>query len=207
MVGHALAAARRAGVRRLVLNLAAWIDPDSDEPIFRTLRAAQDAALAANGTGALETVVLEPTVYMDNLLAPWSLPAITGEGVLGCPAPAEASISWVSHRSLGEFARAAVESGAPGRAYPIGGPEALTGAQLCRTLGERLEREVRYERIPLDAFAAALDGISDAPGGQRVAGLYRSLERHPRAAARDAAAFDALGVRPESLRDFVARAF
>jgi len=83
-------AARRAGIDRLVLNTAGTIDERGDGSLFADMRAARDAVRE----GGASFVVLQPTVFMDNLLAPWSLPGIVQHGVLAYPAP-------VHVRSLG----------------------------------------------------------------------------------------------------------
>ncbi|MFN3641881.1 MAG: SDR family oxidoreductase [Gemmobacter sp.] len=195
-------AARAAGVRRLVLNLAGTIDETSDLPLFREMRAARDAI---QGCG-VPSVVLSPTVYMDNLLAPWSLPGIVGDGVLAYPAPPDAPISWLSHKTLADFMVAAAERDeAAGQSIRVGGPAALTGHDLARVLGERLARSVTYRRIPLVGFAAGLNDAFGPPAGDRIASLYALLDEEPRAMEVTADADRVLGVRPERFEDFIAR--
>jgi len=200
---HAVArAAARAGVGRIVLNTAGSIDEHSDEPLFRDLRAARDAVRDAG----VPWTIVQPTVFMDNLLQPWSLAAIVNDGVVGYPAPVEARVSWLSHRSLAEFVLAAAEHpGAGGREFRIGGPEPLTGDQLGAALAARLDRPVAYHRVPLDAFAAGLDQAFGAPAGQRIASIYARLERDGDVMAVTPADHEMLGVVPESFASFVER--
>lgn len=196
------AAAAKAGVGRIVLNMAGTIDEASDEPLFVDMRAARDAV---RGSGR-PVVVLQPTIFMDNLLQPWSLPAIISDGILAYPAPAEARISWLSHRSLADFVfAAAAHPEAIETDLRIGGPEALTGVELCAVLSARLDRPFAYQRIPLDAFAAGLDQAFGPPAGQRIASLYTRLEQAGEAMAIDGAAARLLGVVPESFAAFAAR--
>ena len=111
-----------------------------------------DAALAA----PLDVVTLEPTVYLDNLLAPWALPGILERGTLAYPAPADAPISWLSLASLGEHARAA-----------LGAPAGDRVAELYRALDER--PDTRSPSAP-DPFGVDPGSIEDFaarafPGG------------------------------------------
>lgn len=194
------AAAARVGVGRLVLNTAGTIDENADTPLFGDLRAARSAV---QGTG-VPWVILQPTVFMDNLLQPWTLPAILDDGVLAYPAPPEARIAWLSHKSLADYViAAATQPDAVGRDLRIGGPEALTGDDLCAALAAGLGRPVLYRRIPLDAFATGLDEAFGAPAGQRIASLYARLEAEPDAMAPDPAELP--GVVPESIAAFVRR--
>lgn len=195
-------AAAAGGVRRLILNLAGTIFPGATGPLFDDMRAAREAVRA----GAVPSVILQPTVFMDNLLAPWSLPSILQDGVLAYPAPAAAATSWLSHRSLAEFVlAAATHPGAPGQDLRIGGPAALTGDELATILAERLGRAITYRRIPLAGFAAGLNQAYGAPAGDRIASLYATLEAQPDVLAVDGSAAALLGVAPESFAEFAAR--
>lgn len=195
-------AAKAAGVRRVILNLAGSVDENSDLALFTDMRAARDVICDAR----VESTVLQPTIYMDNLLAPWSLPGIVKDGVLAYPAPADAAISWLSHRTLGDFFVAAAErEDAGGEVYRIGGPEALTGNDLVNMLGERLGKPISYQRIPLDAFASGLNAAIGPPAGDRIASLYARLDAEPRAMDVGDMAVRALGVAPETFAQFVAR--
>jgi len=202
MARNVVFAAEAVGVRRIVLNLAGTLDETSDLPLFREIRAARDAV---QGSG-VPSIVLSPTVYMDNLLAPWSLPGIVKESVLAYPAPPDAPISWLSHKTLADFVVAAAERDeAVGKVFRIGGPEALTGYDVARLLGDRFGRSVTYQRIPLAGFAAGLNEAFGPPAGDRIASLYGLLDEHPRAMTVGDEAARLLGVTPERFEDFAAR--
>jgi uncharacterized protein YbjT (DUF2867 family) len=63
-------AAERAGVGRLVLNTAAAVPDDSPYAVAEDLRRIR----AIVQSGAVPATVVQPTIYLDNLLAPWALP-------------------------------------------------------------------------------------------------------------------------------------
>jgi NAD(P)H dehydrogenase (quinone) len=194
--------AASAGVKLLLLNTAGTIADEGEGALFDDMRAARQAIRE----GATPSVVLQPTVFMDNLRAPWSLPSIVNDGILAYPAPEGARISWLSHRSLADFIySAATNPNAVGRDLRVGGPEALSGAELCVRLSERLERNIRYQRIPLDGFAAGIDQAFGAPAGQRIASLYALLDSEPDAMAVDSATADFLNLTPESVVAFAKR--
>lgn len=202
MARNVAAAAERAGVKRIVASVAGMIDNQSSEPFATELRAARDAILE----GGVPNVFLEPAIYMDNLRAPWALPAIVANGVFADPSPADAAISWMSHRSLGDFFVAAASSTeAVGRALRVGGPEAITGPQMAEILSDHLGRAVVYQRLPLEHFAAGMNQAHGAPAGDRLVEPYRWLEREPRALAVDGEAARLLDVNPESFVEFVRR--
>lgn len=195
-------AAAAAGVARLIVNLGGTMHEDGDDSFSMDLKAARAAALAS----AAPATVLQPTVFMDNLLAPWIAPAIVGEGVLAYPAPVAARISWLSHRSLGAMVVAtAAQPDLAGRELRIGGPEALTGDELAAILAAHLRRPVAYQRLPLAHFAAGIDQAFGPPAGERLASIYARLDVEPDAMA--VAADGELGVRAETFAAFVERSF
>lgn len=195
-------AAAQAGVGRLILNVGGTIDEQSELPLFSDLRAARHAIQQSG----VPSVILQPTVFMDNLLQLWSLQMIVDHHTFAYPAPAHARISWLSHRSLAEFVfAAATHQAAVGRALRIGGAEGLMANDLCATLSAKLGKPIKYAQIPLDEFAAGIDHAFGAPAGQRIASLYGHLVERPDALLVDATSADLLGVVPESFASFVER--
>ncbi|MEV4164751.1 SDR family oxidoreductase [Nonomuraea dietziae] len=91
------AAAVAAGVRRLVYNTANRMPSvPTSVAAFETRRFAT-SVLVESG---VETVVVRPPVYLDNLCAPWVAGPLVHEGVLRYPLPADLPVSWLSHADL-----------------------------------------------------------------------------------------------------------
>ena len=195
-MARAIAKAAR-GVPRVILNAASRI-VRSDVGVFANMRHVQYALCD------LPLVTLEPTIYMDNLLAPWSIPGILS-GTLAYPASPEAAIAWMSHRTLADCTLAAATADVIGQSIRLGGAEALTGPQIAELLAAHLKRPVSYATIPLPGFAAGLNQAFGAPAGDRIAELYAHLADHPDAMRDGAKGVGALGVTPESFAAFIAR--
>lgn len=196
-----LAAADEARVGRIVLNLASRPLPGLSRPVSASLRQMEAMALA----GPVPAVIVRPTIYMDNLLQPWAIGAARESGVLAYPAPAALPLNWISHRTLGEAAvAAATRADITGRGFDIGGPAALTGAEVAAMLGRWLGRDVAYQELPVEAFAAGLNAAMGAPNGDDIGDIYAHLPSVPWAMlANDGNA--ALGVVPESFEGWFAR--
>ena len=182
---------------RVILNPAGRIESSSAE-IFVGMRAIRDTM------SSLALVTLEPTVYMDNLMAAWSLPAILS-GTFAYPAPPEVATSWISHRTLAEAVVAAATAPVLGQSIRIGGPAAITGIEMAAMLSLHLNRPITYAQIPLPDFAAGLNAAFGAPAGDRIAELYAHLAAHPDAMTDGAEGLARLGVTGESFADFIAR--
>lgn len=195
-MARSVAAAARQ-VPRVILNVASRIEP-SDLGIFANMRAVRDSL------SALPLVTLEPTVYMDNLIAPWSLPAILS-GTLAYPAAPDEAIAWISHHTLAQAVVAAATAPVLGQSIRIGGPASVTGTEMAATLADHLGRPVHYVPVPVQDFGAGLNAAFGAPAGDRIAELYAHLAANPGAMADGAAGLAKLGVTGETFADFIAR--
>jgi uncharacterized protein YbjT (DUF2867 family) len=192
-------AAAPAGVSRLVGNMGGPIYA-LDHQVTRDLRRIRDILTS----GDVPTVVLQPTTFMDNLRAPWAVETIAG-GVLPYPVPAQARVSWISHRSLGMFAVAALREDVAGQVFRVGGPAPVTGEQVAEAVGRAAGRPVQFVMMPNDQMAAALNAQFGAPAGDHIAALYHYLETDPEAGAIDPGEWSALNVAPESIEAWAAR--
>jgi uncharacterized protein YbjT (DUF2867 family) len=196
-----LDAGRKAGVQRLVLNLASRPLPGHDRPVSASMRVMEAMAL---GSG-IPTAVLRPTVYMENLLQDWALGGARERGVLAYPVPEDIRIAWISHRSLGAAAvAAATRADAAGRGFDIGGPEELAGPEVAAMMGQALNRPVTYVNLAPAEFGSALNAVMGEPNGSDIGDLYEHLPAVPRAMA-ETDDNGALGLTPESFAAWFAR--
>ena len=101
----------------------------------------------------LDVTILQPTAYMQNLLAGWQ--TILDEGVLLAPYPVATQISLVD---LGDVAEAAAlvltQPGHVGATYEIVGTPPLSQTEVAETLSQALGRPVRAEEQSLVAWEA-----------------------------------------------------
>ncbi|MEM8778059.1 MAG: NmrA family NAD(P)-binding protein [Cyanobacteria bacterium P01_G01_bin.49] len=195
-------AAAQAQVKRIIFNCAGEFFEDYDRPVSQILKAMRDRL----NTGSVSVITLRPTVYMDNLVAPWAAPAIVNDGIFAYPIESNWSISWISHHTLADFILAAARYQATGNhEFLIGGAEALTADEMSTILSETIGRPVRFVHIALEDFASGLNQAYGVPTGDDLADFYRYLEGHPQALVRDGSAASTLGVTPELFSDWARR--
>ena len=110
-------------------------------------------------------------------------------GVLTTTMPADRPMPWVDPRDIGEVAAARLLAGPVGAGVQaVHGPADLSWAEVARILGAVLDREIRVETIPDEAFRATLTGGGmSAKAADGVVGMT--------AAVRD-------DFTPEQARDF-----
>lgn len=201
-VDYWVEAAQSRSVERIVLNLGGTPGPAEEHPFFADLHDARDR-VAQSG---LPFVVLQPTVYLDNLAAPWARDALAA-GTIAYPAAPDAPVSWLSHRTLGAWVVAVADGRADGRTVAIGGPQALTGADLAREIGRGLGRDLRYVAVAPGDFANAMNALLGEPAGGRLAAIYEWHARMPDSMKVDPALARDYQVELESAASFATRVF
>lgn len=169
---NAIDAAVEAGAGLIVFNTSSVVTERETGVTAIDIKVDLEAYLTA---APIPSVILRTTVYMGNLAAPWSVPAIVHQGVLAYPIPAEQKVSWLSWEDAAGFAVQALmrpEIAATRPTLQTGGAEALTGTELAAKLSTVLGRPVTYVAVPLDQFEAGLNASFGAPVGTEVARLY-----------------------------------
>ena len=101
----------------------------------------------------LRLTILQPTAYMQNILAGWE--SITQRGVYPVPYQVETRLSLVALEDVAdEAARVLTEPGHAGATYELAGTPAMTQIEVAEVLSQSLGRAVRAEAISLEQWEA-----------------------------------------------------
>jgi hypothetical protein len=114
-------------------------------------------------------------LFLENLLAPWTLPDVLQAGVLRYPLPADRRVPWLSQANLARYVQAVLDRGETGTVRDIADPAPLTGGDLADLLSDCLARQVVYEPIDPQRFAERAGAMIGAEGGRHLADLYSLL--------------------------------
>ena len=197
--GNVIAAGRAGSVARLVYHSV--LHPQTREMPHHWNKLAVEEMVLASG---LSFTILQPTAYMQNILASWR--ALTDEGVYRVPYPPDTRLSLVDVEDVAEVAaKALVEDGHAGASYELVGSPALSQLDVAAALGERLGRAVCVEEIPLDAWerGARVAGLSDY-AVTTLMQMFRYYARHGLVGNPNALGW-LLGRAPTSLEAFLNR--
>ncbi|MDQ0585890.1 NAD(P)H-binding protein [Streptomyces rishiriensis] len=175
-----VAAARAAGVRRVVkLSAAAVTDGGAGDLITRWQRGSEEL-LRASG---MEWTLLRPRAFMSNSLS-WAA-SVRGEGVVrglygqaahACVDPAD--VARVAVRVL-------TEDGHAGRAYTLTGPQALSAVGQTRELGRLLGVALRFEELSPEQARAAWAGRYPPAVAQALLDSAQRLKAGAKAGVQD----------------------
>ncbi|WP_046245503.1 SDR family oxidoreductase [Hymenobacter terrenus] len=128
----------------------------------------------------LPYISLRPTIYLDNLAAPWSLPLVTNEHILPYPVAVDARVAWLSHHDLGVFVAEAIKRPQlVGQKFNLGGLQRLTGDEVAAIIGGVVGHPVQFVAVPPDAFEQQLAESFGAEAAREIANIYRFVANYP----------------------------
>lgn len=165
----AVNAARDAGVKLFVFNVSSIL-PDADLLAYRGKRQVYEH-LKSSG---LPSIVLKPTLYMNNLEGPWTMPGILNDGIFAYPVEPDIPIAWISATDAAAYAVEALKNEQlAGSEFTMYGPENLTAVQVAELLSRRFGKEVRFHAIPLDDFEAQFRTMIGPANAKVITDTYR----------------------------------
>jgi uncharacterized protein YbjT (DUF2867 family) len=168
-VQNAIDAAQQTGNKFIVYNTSGpVIEERTGQPAY-DMRL--DILAMLRDSGLLHTVV-QPTVYMENLLGPWTRPNIIAHDTLSYPVDDHVRLGWIATEDVGALIAAALEHPEYGsERFRVSGIENLTGPELAEQMSVGLGRTIRYYAMPLEEFGAALDAaFGPGAGAGGIAG-------------------------------------
>jgi uncharacterized protein YbjT (DUF2867 family) len=173
VVGHAnrvVAALGKAGVRRAVFNPATALPPAPIGVPFVDAR----VELAGRLPSAVEraAVVGPLSVYLENIVQPWSVRRIVECGELAYPLPAEAAAPWLALADLGDAIVEALLADAPAPVTYVAGPEVLTGPDLAAAVASAAGRPVRWVHTTPAEYRDLLTPVLGAEAAAGIAAAY-----------------------------------
>lgn len=134
-------------------------------------------AVLASG---IPSIVLQPTIYLENLVPNLFVPRLRSEGILDYPPlPANMKVTWTSHKDQARVAVAALlRPDLAGNSYEIGTPEAVTGDELAAHLSEWVGKTVKFAPLSPTDFGQRVSDVIGNPGAAfALTDLYGALTK------------------------------
>lgn len=197
----AINAALSAGVERFIYHSV--LHPQTERMPHHWYKLRVEEALFESG---LSYTVLQPAVYMQNMLAHWE--KITKAGIYPVPYSADTRLSLVDLQDVIQAAAIVLtETGHTGATYELVGTNALSQNDIAAILSEVLDRPVEVEVMPHDNWKR--EALSTGLDNYQVSTLIKMFNYY------DQYGFSGnpnvlawlLGREPTSLAKFAARVF
>ncbi|MEV0231805.1 NmrA family NAD(P)-binding protein [Nonomuraea sp. NPDC050786] len=117
------------------------------------------------------TVVGPAFTYMENLMAPWSLPHLAA-GEIAYPLPADLPVPWLALDDLAGTIAALITETVPSPPRIVAGPQTLTGHQVAAELAAALGHEVRWRTVEPGDYERMLAPFLGAEAAAGIAAAY-----------------------------------
>ncbi len=166
-------AAHRAGIERVVYHSVLHPQIEAMPHHWRKMRV--EEMLFAS---PFRWTVLQPSAYMQNLHA--ARESVQARGVLAVPYSPDARFSLVDLRDVADAASLVLcEDGHEHAVYELAGAKAISSHEMVEIFARLLGREVRAERIGLDAWEeeARRAGL-DLPRREALLAMFREYDQH-----------------------------
>jgi len=146
-------AARAQNVKKIIFNTSCFVaEEDIGNPAHDGRRDIEQAIVESG----CDYVILEPKVFMDNMIRSWNKPSIVTKNIFAYPANPELKISWICLDDIAAYMVESVLRDIPNGRYAIGGPEALVGSQVAEILSDISGKPIRFQSLSPDEFASAM---------------------------------------------------
>ncbi len=124
----------------------------------------------------LPHIIIQPSVYAENLLGPWTAPYVKNEQTVTYPTPEEMPVGWIATKDVTAFVAEAIYSPQlAGQSFQVSGVENLTGSQLANKFSIALSKTVQYRQIPPKEFGKILDGLFGESAGKGAETMYQEI--------------------------------
>ena len=178
-LSNLLEACEAASLPLLVFSTSGPAHPSyRSSPLINANRMLTQALLSSR----TPTIVLQPTIYLENLDVGLFVPRLDTEGVLDYPpAQPDQPVVWTSHHDQAIVAVAALKQPQhAGRAYAIGSPGPVNGLELANVLSRTRGRPIRFESISAKQFGQRVAAALKNPGLEFLrADMYEACSEIP----------------------------
>ncbi len=170
---NAIDAAISNNVKLLVWNSSGFILPVKVGNPAMDIRIDITNYLKESG---LPHIIVQPSVYAENLLGPWTAPFVINDKKVAYPTPEEMPIGWIATQDVAAFvAEAIFKPELAGESFLVSGIENLTGNQLAEKFSVGLNQKTSYFPMPPKEFGQILDSLFGAGAGKGAEEVYQQI--------------------------------
>jgi uncharacterized protein YbjT (DUF2867 family) len=124
----------------------------------------------------LPHIIIQPSVYAENLLGPWTAPFVMNDDKVAYPTPEKMQIGWIATKDVAALvAQALVSPHLVGSSFLVSGIENLDGTQLAEAFSKGLNRKIQFYPMQPSVFGDILDKIFGEGAGKGAAAEYQKL--------------------------------
>lgn len=173
MAKNAIDAALKNNVKLIVWNTSGFILPGKIGNPALDVRIDILEYLQQSG---LPFITIQPSVYAENLLGPWTAPFVANRRQVAYPTPEEMPVGWIATNDVAALVAEAIFSPPlAGKHFRVSGLENLRGNQLAEKFTIGLGERVSYYELPPKEFGAILDELFGPGAGKGAEAMYQQI--------------------------------
>jgi len=167
-------ATKANGVKKIVWNTSGWLET---QKIGSPVDDVKLDVLDYLKNSGVDYVIIEPTIYMENMMGPFCAPFITNEKKLAYPTPEAMPIGWIASRDVSAFVVEAIyNENLKADSFKISGLENLKGNDLATAFSKGTGEEIVYYPQKPKEFGDILKPMVGEAGANSVAAYYEMLQ-------------------------------
>ncbi len=167
-------AAKANGVGKIVWNTSGWLLPHKMGIPGEDVKLDIRDYLENSG---VNYVVIQPTIYMENLMGPFCAPFVKNEKKLAYPPPEAMPIGWIATKDVSAFVVGAIyNTDLKADDFHISGQEDLKGNDLAERFSKGLGEKIAYHTQPAKEFGDMLKPFVGEAGAAGVTSYYDGLQ-------------------------------
>ncbi len=125
---------------------------------------------------SLPYIVIQPSVYAENLLGPWTVPFVQNDKKVAYPTPEEMPVGWIVTKDVAALvAEAVYKPELAGNSFLVSGLENLNGNDLALKFSLGLNEKITYHPLPPKEFGQILDGLFGPGAGKGAEEVYQQI--------------------------------
>lgn len=170
---NAIDAAVAHGIKLIVWNASGFILPVKIGNPALDIRLDIQEYLQKSG---VPYIIIQPSVYAENLLGPWTAPFVKKEKRVAYPTPEEMPIGWIATQDVAALVAEAMYSPhLAGQSFQVSGLENLSGSQLAEKFSLGLGQRISYYPLPPKDFGKILDSLWGEGAGKSAENFYQEI--------------------------------
>lgn len=167
-------AAKANGVKKIVWNTSGWLESQKVGSPVDDVKLDVQEYLKNSG---VDYVIIEPTIYMENMMGAFCAPFITNEKKLAYPTPEAMPIGWIASRDVSAFVVEAIYNNDLKKdSFKISGLENLKGNDLASAFSNGVGEDIVYYAQKPQEFGDILKPFVGEAGASSVAAYYENLQ-------------------------------
>lgn len=167
-------AAKANDVKKIVWNTSGWLPNQKTGIPIEDVKLDSKDYLVNSG---LDYVIIEPTIYMENMIGAFCAPFIINEKKLAYPTPERMPIGWIASRDVSALVVEAIYNpNLKAKTFQVSGLENLKGNDLADRFSKGIGEKISYYAQPPEEFSDILKPFVGEAAATAVGSYYESLQ-------------------------------